>query len=123
MQIYSYTYPCTQVLLSSSAAGQCGATAMCDASVSISDVSLTFDSSTVVAGEETGMQISMVVAVPLQPNQTIDVGLPGFTASNMIDFSFDATSFETDPAFSLNNVRSIPVWTKLGCIYDGAATR
>ena len=111
------------MLLSSSAAGQCGATAMCDASVSISDVSLTFDSSTVVVGEETGMQISMVVAMPIQPDQTIDVGLPGFTASNVVDFSFDTTSFETDPAFLLNDVRSMPAWTLLGCIRDSTTTR
>ena len=113
----------TQVLLSSSAAGQCGATAMCDASVSISDVSLTFDSLTVVAGGKTGLKFSMVVAVPIQPDQTIDVGLPGFSTSGMIDFSFDTMSFETDSAFLLNDVRSIPVWSKLGCIRDSATTR
>jgi hypothetical protein len=96
---------------------------MCDASVSINDVSLTFDSPTVVAGEQTGMQMSMLVAVPVQPEHTIDIALPGFTASDLTDFSFDTTSFETDPAFLLNTVRSIPAWTKLGCIYDSATTR
>ncbi len=112
-----------QVLVPSSSAGQCGSTAICEASVPISDVTLTFEGSTVVAGEKTDMQMSMLVAVPILTNQTIDVALPGFTASGVTSFSFDTTSVETDPAFVLNNARSIPAWSKLGCIRDVGARR
>jgi hypothetical protein len=113
-----------QILLSSSAAGQCGSSATCDASVPITDMSLSFDNATLVAGDPTGISIDMLVTVPIQKNQTIDVVLSGFTTSGFLgDFSFDVTEFRKDSAFVLNSVPTVPGWTRLGCVSDKTSKR
>jgi hypothetical protein len=113
-----------QVLISSSAAGQCGATATCDASVPVTDISLTFSNSTVLAGDEVGVTLSMLVTVPVAESQTIDIGLQGFTATNLqSDFAFDTASFEADPLFSVNELPLMPAWMLLGCIKDDLTGR
>ncbi len=116
-------YCLTQVFLQSSAAGQCGATALCDISVPIADISLEFDSSSLAAGEESGLEISMLVTVPITKSQTIDIGLPGFTAPDFADAEFDSTTLVADPLFSSNERPVIPALKPLGCIQDTLSKR
>jgi hypothetical protein len=105
----------------SSAAGQCGTTSSCDTSVPLSDISLAFSSST--AGEESGIEMSMLVTIPINENQTIDVGLPGFTAPDFSGIQLDTAVFKQDPLFFTNIVSPMPPWTLLGCINDDLTTR
>jgi hypothetical protein len=96
----------------------------CESSVPISDMSLSLDNTTLVAGDATGIQIEMLVNVPIQKNQTIDVVLAGFTASGLTsDFTFDVTEFEKDSEFVLNSAPSVPAWTRLGCVSDKSSGR
>jgi hypothetical protein len=113
-----------QVLLQSSEAGQCGTTASCDASVPLSDISLSFSNPTVAAGEETGIEMSMLVTVPIAENQTIDVSLSGFSAPDYIsDIQLDTAVFQTDSLFLTNDVPSMPPPSLIGCIRDNTADR
>ncbi len=90
----------------------------------LSDISLSFSSETVAAGEETGIEMSMLVTVPIAENQTIDVSLSGFTAPDGIsNIQLDTAVFFTDSLFLTNDVPSMPPPTVLGCIDDNIADR
>jgi hypothetical protein len=96
---------------------------MCDASVPIAEMTLEFDEPAPQAGDEVGMDIGLYVTVPIPPDQTISIGLPGFNAPSSAEFEFDTTDFQTDAAFLLNDLPPMPFWKKLGCIRDRASQR
>ncbi len=111
-----------QVILSSSSAGQCGSVPVCEPFVPVTDMSLGFHSTAPDAGDEVGMDVEMLVAVPIPQTETIDIGLPGFTASNLKEFEFESATFQTDPAF-MNDPPPVPAWKPLGCIHDSMLNR
>jgi hypothetical protein len=104
------------VLLPSSAAGQCGQTPTCEAVIPITEFSLSFDTLTPVAGDETDIEMSMLVSAPISEGQAINVLLPGFTASDVTDFTFQMAETTADSVFLLNDLPSVSTYTSLGCI-------
>jgi hypothetical protein len=125
----SYTILCTdqkrtcQVILSSSSAGQCGSTPVCDPVVPITDMSLDFDNPAPNAGNEVSMDVDMLVAVPIPESETIEISLPGFTSTSGGEFQFDTATFQTDPAFLTTAAPPVPAWKLTGCIKDSLLTR
>jgi hypothetical protein len=125
----SYTILCTdqkhtcQVILSSSSAGQCGSTLVCDPVVPITDMSLDFDNPAPNAGDGVSMDVDMLIAVPIPESETIEIGLPGFTSTSVGEFQFDTATFQTDPAFLTTAAPTVPAWKLIGCIKDSLFTR
>jgi hypothetical protein len=113
----------TQVALSSSSAGSCGSTPTCEPSVPVSDMSLTFHDAAPIAGEEVGMDLSMLVTAPMSESDALHISLQGFTSTVQTEFLFDSITFEADPSFAMVDTSSQLKWKHLGCITDSMSKR